>query len=125
MDCQLQVVTLPVSDVDKAKAFYTRQAGFTLDVDYYPATGFRVVQFTPPSSASDAHHQCHHPAQRTWRVTTSGTEIWCVRVAGADDARRSPAPDWMRLTDLHKHRNAGLSVRPGSGRRPAGPETCN
>jgi catechol 2,3-dioxygenase-like lactoylglutathione lyase family enzyme len=74
MDCQLQVVTLPVSDVDKAKAFYTRQAGFTLDVDYYPATGFRVVQFTPPSSASDAHHQCHHPAQRTWRVTTSGTD---------------------------------------------------
>ena len=51
MDCQLQVVTLPVSDVDKAKAFYTQQAGFTLDVDYYPATGFRVVQFTPPGSA--------------------------------------------------------------------------
>jgi len=51
MDCQLQVVTLPVSDVGKAKAFYTQQAGFTLDVDYYPATGFRVVQFTPPGSA--------------------------------------------------------------------------
>jgi len=51
MDCQLQVVTLPVSDVDKAKAFYTQQAGFTLDVDYYPATDFRVVQFTPPGSA--------------------------------------------------------------------------
>ena len=51
MDCQLQVVTLPVSDVDKAKAFYTQQAGFSLDVDYYPATDFRVVQFTPPGSA--------------------------------------------------------------------------
>jgi catechol 2,3-dioxygenase-like lactoylglutathione lyase family enzyme len=51
MDYQLQVITLSVSDVDKATAFYTGQAGFTLDVDYHPASGFRVVQLTPPGSA--------------------------------------------------------------------------
>jgi catechol 2,3-dioxygenase-like lactoylglutathione lyase family enzyme len=51
MDYQLQVVTLSVSDIDKAAAFYTQQAGFTLDVDYRPAAGFRVVQLTPPGSA--------------------------------------------------------------------------
>ena len=51
MDYQLQVITLPVSDVGKAAAFYTQQAGFTLDVDYHPARGFRVVQLTPPGSA--------------------------------------------------------------------------
>jgi catechol 2,3-dioxygenase-like lactoylglutathione lyase family enzyme len=51
MDYQLQVITLPVSDVGKAAAFYTQQAGFTLDVDYHPAPGFRVVQLTPPGSA--------------------------------------------------------------------------
>ena len=51
MDCQLQVMTLPVSDIDKAAAFYTGQAGFTLDIDYHPAAGFRVVQLTPPGSA--------------------------------------------------------------------------
>jgi catechol 2,3-dioxygenase-like lactoylglutathione lyase family enzyme len=51
MDYQLQVVTLSVSDVDKAAAFYAEQAGFTLDVDYHPAPGFRVVQLTPPGSA--------------------------------------------------------------------------
>jgi catechol 2,3-dioxygenase-like lactoylglutathione lyase family enzyme len=51
MDYQLQVITLSVSDVDKAAAFYTEQAGFTLDVDYHPAPGFRVVQLTPPGSA--------------------------------------------------------------------------
>jgi len=51
MEYQLQVITLPVSDVDKAVAFYTGQAGFTLDVDYHPAPGFRVVQLTPPGSA--------------------------------------------------------------------------
>jgi catechol 2,3-dioxygenase-like lactoylglutathione lyase family enzyme len=51
MDYQLQVVTLYVRDVDKAAAFYTEQAGFTLDVDYHPAPGLRVVQLTPPGSA--------------------------------------------------------------------------
>ncbi|MDR3080597.1 MAG: VOC family protein [Streptomyces sp.] len=51
MDYRLQVITLSVSDVDKAAAFYAQQAGFTLDVDYFPAPGFRVVQLTPPGSA--------------------------------------------------------------------------
>ena len=51
MDYQIQVITVPVSDVDEALAFYTRQAGFTLDVDYHPAPGFRVVQLTPLGSA--------------------------------------------------------------------------
>jgi catechol 2,3-dioxygenase-like lactoylglutathione lyase family enzyme len=51
MDWQLQVITLPVSDVDKAAAFYTQRVGFTLDVDYHPAADFRVVQLTPPGSA--------------------------------------------------------------------------
>ena len=51
MDYQLQVITLSVSDVDKATAFYTQRAGFTLDVDYRPASDFRVVQLTPPGSA--------------------------------------------------------------------------
>jgi catechol 2,3-dioxygenase-like lactoylglutathione lyase family enzyme len=47
----LEVVPLPVTDVDRALAFYTEQAGFTLDVDYRPAAHFRVVQLTPPGSA--------------------------------------------------------------------------
>ncbi|HEY1969199.1 MAG TPA: VOC family protein [Pseudonocardia sp.] len=51
MDFQLQVITLSVSDVDRAAAFYTEQVGFTLDVDYHPTPGFRVVQLTPPGSA--------------------------------------------------------------------------
>ena len=51
MDYQIQVVTVPVTDVGQALAFYTQQAGFALDVDYHPASGFRVVQLTPPGSA--------------------------------------------------------------------------
>lgn len=51
MDFQVQVITLAVSDVDRAADFYTRRAGFTLDVDYQPSGDFRVVQLTPPGSA--------------------------------------------------------------------------
>lgn len=51
MDYKLQVVTVPVSDVDQAKAFYTQKAGFALDVDYHPGNDYRVVQLTPPGSA--------------------------------------------------------------------------
>lgn len=51
MDFKLALVVLPVSDVDRAKAFYINQAGFTLDVDYRAGDDFRVVQLTPPGSA--------------------------------------------------------------------------
>ncbi len=47
----LEVVTLPVADVDCALAFYTGKVGFNLDVDYHPTSEFRVVQLTPPGSA--------------------------------------------------------------------------
>jgi len=49
VDMRLEVVVLPVSDVDRARAFY-EQAGFVLDVDHQPSDQFRVVQFTPPGS---------------------------------------------------------------------------
>ena len=51
MDMKLEVVLVPVSDVDAAKAFYTEKAGFTLDVDHRAGDDFRVVQMTPPGSA--------------------------------------------------------------------------
>lgn len=51
MDYRLELVVLPVSDVDRAKTFYTEHVGFTLDVDTSPVEGFRVVQLTPPGSA--------------------------------------------------------------------------
>jgi catechol 2,3-dioxygenase-like lactoylglutathione lyase family enzyme len=51
MDYKLELVILPVSDVDRAKAFYTDRAGFALDVDHRAGDDFRVVQLTPPGSA--------------------------------------------------------------------------
>ena len=51
MDFKLELILLPVSDVDRAKHFYTEQAGFNLDVDHRAGEKFRVVQLTPPGSA--------------------------------------------------------------------------
>ncbi|NTV04114.1 hypothetical protein HGA89_04245, partial [bacterium] len=51
MEYKLELVLLPVADVDRAKAFYSERCGFHLDVDTSPAPGFRVVQLTPPGSA--------------------------------------------------------------------------
>jgi hypothetical protein len=51
MEDHLEVVTLPVSDVDRAATFSIEKAGFTLDVEYHPSSDFRVGQLTPPGSA--------------------------------------------------------------------------
>jgi len=49
MDMKLEVLVIPASDVDRAKAFYEK-LGFRLDIDYVANENFRVIQFTPPNS---------------------------------------------------------------------------
>ena len=51
MDMKLELVPIPVVDVDRAKAFYIEKLGFIEDVDVRPGEGVRVVQMTPPGSA--------------------------------------------------------------------------
>ena len=46
----VEVITLPVSDVERALRFYVDRVGFAVDVDYSPNDAFRVVQLTPPGS---------------------------------------------------------------------------
>lgn len=50
MDWRLELVQVPVSDVDRAKTFYTEKAGFHADVDARVGDGIRFVQLTPPGS---------------------------------------------------------------------------
>jgi len=51
MDFRLELVVIPVSDVDRAKAFYTEKAGFNADQDHRVSDEIRFVQLTPPGSA--------------------------------------------------------------------------
>jgi predicted enzyme related to lactoylglutathione lyase len=51
MDWKLELVAIPVTDVDRAKAFYVEQAGFNADHDHRVSDELRFVQLTPPGSA--------------------------------------------------------------------------
>ena len=74
MKYQLEVVILPVADVDRSLAFYTEQLGFDLDVDYRPSDDFRIVQLTPPGSACSVQLEAFPPAE----VSTGRTHYLVV-----------------------------------------------
>src|SRR5437870_4092741 len=60
MDYKLELVLIPVTDVDRAKNFYTDKVGFKLDVDHRAGDNFRVVQMTQP--AGPVVHACRRDA---------------------------------------------------------------
>ena len=104
MDYAIAVITLSVTDVDKAAAFYTQQAGFTLDVDYHPAGDFRVVQLTPPGSACSVQlgvGLTDAPAGSARATCLVVTDIEAARreligrgVAVSDVRHKAPVEDW-------------------------------
>lgn len=51
MDYKLELIVMPVADMDRAKAFYSERVGFHVDVDHRGGGDFRVIQLTPPGSA--------------------------------------------------------------------------
>lgn len=55
MDWKLEAVVVPVTDVDRAKRFYSEQAGFAVDIDVWISDEIRLVQLTPPGSACSIH----------------------------------------------------------------------
>jgi len=55
VDWKLEVVPIPVSDVDRAKAFYSEQVGFVVDLDTRISDEIRLVQLTPPGSGCSIH----------------------------------------------------------------------
>ena len=55
MDWKIEVVTIPVSDIDGARDFYTEKIGFKVDIDFKVSDDLRLVQLTPPGSACSIH----------------------------------------------------------------------
>ena len=55
MDWKIEVVTIPVSDIDRAIEFYSEKAGFNVDIDFRVSEEVRLVQLTPPGSACSIH----------------------------------------------------------------------
>jgi len=97
----LEVVPLPVTDVDRALAFYTEQAGFTLDVDYHPTSEFRIVQLTPPGSACSVQLVTADSPSRVHRLCLVTTDLAAERatlidrgVAVGSIRHKDPAETW-------------------------------
>src|SRR3712207_763829 len=72
---KLELVPIPVADVDRAKAFYTDQLGFAADVDVRPAPGVRVVQVTPSGSACSIGFGAGVPAYEGTPGTIRGLHL--------------------------------------------------
>jgi catechol 2,3-dioxygenase-like lactoylglutathione lyase family enzyme len=97
MDMKLELVTIPVSDVDRAKAFYTEQVGFNADVDVNVSDELRFVQLTPPGSACSI-------AIGTGLVQAKPGSVEGLQmvVADADDARAELAGRGVEVSDVQE-----------------------
>jgi catechol 2,3-dioxygenase-like lactoylglutathione lyase family enzyme len=95
MDIKLEVVTVPVSDVDRAKAFYVDQVGFVADHDQTVSDEIRFVQLTPPGSA------CSIAFGKGISKMEPGSlqAIMCV-VADAEAARTELASRGVEVSDV-------------------------
>ena len=102
MEWKLELVVVPVSDVDRAKAFYIENAGFNLDVDHRAGEDFRVVQLTPPGSA------CSIAVMRNTEAPGSLQGLQLV-VTDIDAARAQLAQRGVAVSDVF-HFDAGGQV---------------
>src|SRR5262245_8381908 len=97
----LEVVPLPVTDIDRALAFYMERAGFRLDVDYRPTADFRVVQLTPPGSAcsvqlvmADSPNRVHNLCLVTTDIADAREKLIARGVAVFAIRHKDPVEAW-------------------------------
>lgn len=87
IDMKLEIVVIPVSDVDRAKAFYSR-LGWRLDADFASGDGWRVIQFTPPGSAASVIFGSHVTAAAPGSAQGLYLIVSDIEAARADLVRR-------------------------------------
>ncbi|HEX9033341.1 MAG TPA: glyoxalase superfamily protein [Streptosporangiaceae bacterium] len=105
MDFKLELVVLPVTDIDRAKAFYLDKAGFRLDVDHRAGEDFRVVQLTPPGSA------CSVTLMRNASAPGSVQGLHLV-VSDIDVARKELTDRGMDVSDVFHFAEGGQAPGP-------------
>jgi catechol 2,3-dioxygenase-like lactoylglutathione lyase family enzyme len=109
MDWKLELVIVPVSDVDRAKTFYMEQAGFGLDVDHSAGEDFRIVQLTPPGSA------CSITLMRNTTAPGSVQGLHLV-VPDIEAARAELAERGAEVSDVYHFGAAGRQPGPDPNR---------
>jgi catechol 2,3-dioxygenase-like lactoylglutathione lyase family enzyme len=116
VDMKLEVVVIPVADVNRSKAFY-KKLGWRLDADFAFDNGFRVVQFTPPGSGCSV--------QFGTKITTaapgSAQGLYLI-VSDVETARRDLVARGVEVSDVFHTSSAGAQFRPDSNGRVSGPD---
>ena len=105
MNWTLELVLVPVSDVDRANAFYIEKAGFDLNVDHSSGEDFRVVQLTPPGSA------CSIAVMKN--TATAGAAQGLHLIVTDIDAARAELVERGTVVSDFFHFDASGSQRPG------------
>ena len=112
VDLKLEVVVIPVADVDRAKRFYGDQLGWRLDADFAAGDQFRVLQFTPPGSPASIHFG------KGVTPSTPGSARGLYLVVSDIEAARAELVDrGVAVSDI-VHRGPGQP--PAKGRDPQG-----
>ncbi|HEY3735302.1 MAG TPA: glyoxalase superfamily protein [Streptosporangiaceae bacterium] len=108
MDWKIELVAIPVTDVDKAKAFYVDQVGFNADHDYQVNENLRFVQLTPPGSAcsvvlgtgiTDMPPGSQRGVQMVVADATAAREELLSRGVQASDVDVQPWGSFVRFSD--------------------------
>jgi catechol 2,3-dioxygenase-like lactoylglutathione lyase family enzyme len=114
VDWKLELVVVPVSDVDRAKTFYTEKVGFNLDVDHRAGEDFRVVQMTPPGSA------CSITIMGTSRSEPGSYQGLHLVVSDIEAARAELVERGVDVSDLFHFEEGGQTPGPDPERRDYG-----
>jgi len=116
VDMKLEVIVIPVSDVDRAKEFYLR-LGWRLDADRAADNGFRLIQFTPPGSASSIQFGVNLTS-----AAPGSSQGLLLAVSDIETARQQLVANRVEASDIF-HCEAGTACRfPGVGVRVSGPQ---
>jgi predicted enzyme related to lactoylglutathione lyase len=100
MEMRLELVPLPVADIDRAKQFYVESVGFELNHDVRPGDGLRVVQLTPPGSTCSIVLSAGLPGMSTDVGSTRGVHLVVDDIDAAHSLLISRGVDVSEVVDL-------------------------
>jgi catechol 2,3-dioxygenase-like lactoylglutathione lyase family enzyme len=106
MDWKIEVVTIPVSDVERARDFYAQKVGFNLDIDYRVSDEVHLVQLTPPGSACSIHLGTSTSAMEPGSVDGVFLVVPDVRAARAELVERGVDVGDVQVFDEGAYRTA-------------------
>ena len=114
MDLRLELVPVPVGDVDRAKDFYVDKLGFNEDHDVRPADGLRVVQLTPPGSACSILLSAGLPLVEMQPGSVRGLHLVVDDIAESREALAAGGVELGELDDLGGMQDAGFTDPDGN-----------